>query len=230
MKVKKQVFRIITAAAVLFILALTLSVLLSAVCLHVQHYEIELRGLQSKVRLVLLSDLHCKSFGKDNARLLAKVEAQSPDAICLAGDMIDRNADAEDVQKFLDFVKALRKIAPVFFSPGNHELGYMASDELLLDRIEKSGAAVFNDSYADVIIAGQPLRIGGTMGHGFAFGRTEEEFAASPEYKFLKEFENTDLPKVCLFECRLSAGCMRRCRDGSRNTTAEASDWATICR
>lgn len=69
MKVKKQVFRIITAAAVLFILALTLSVLLSAVCLHVQHYEIELRGLQSKVRLVLLSDLHCKSFGKDNARL-----------------------------------------------------------------------------------------------------------------------------------------------------------------
>ena len=180
MKVKKQVFRIITAAAVLFILALTLSVLLSAVCLHVQHYEIELRGLQSKVRLVLLSDLHCKSFGKDNARLLAKVEAQSPDAICLAGDMIDRNADAEDVQKFLDFVKALRKIAPVFFSPGNHELGYMASDELLLDRIEKSGAAVFNDSYADVILAGQPLRIGGTMGHGFAFGRTEEEFAASP--------------------------------------------------
>ena len=152
MKVKKQVFRIITAAAVLFILALTLSVLLSAVCLHVQHYEIELRGLQSKVRLVLLSDLHCKSFGKDNARLLAKVEAQSPDAICLAGDMIDRNADAEDVQKFLDLVKALRKIAPVFFSPGNHELGYMASDELLLDRIEKSGAAVFNDSYADVIL------------------------------------------------------------------------------
>ena len=102
------------------------------------------------------------------------------------------------MQKFLDFVKALRKIAPVFFSPGNHELGYMASDELLLDRIEKSGAAVFNDSYADVILAGQPLRIGGTMGHGFAFGRTEEEFAASPEYKFLKEFENTDLPKVCL--------------------------------
>lgn len=190
--------QVLIGCIICFILALTLSVLLSAVCLHVQHYEIELRGIQSKVRLVLLSDLHCKSFGKDNARLLAKVEAQSPDAICLAGDMIDRNADAEDVQKFLDFVKALRKIAPVFFSPGNHELGYMASDELLLDRIEKSGAAVFNDSYADVILAGQPLRIGGTMGHGFAFGRTEEEFAASPEYKFLKEFENTDLPKVCL--------------------------------
>ena len=58
MKVKKQDLRIITAAAVLFILALTLSVLLSAVCLRTVHYEIELRGLQSKVRLVLLSDLH----------------------------------------------------------------------------------------------------------------------------------------------------------------------------
>lgn len=79
--------------------------------------------------------------GRTTRVWLAKVEAQSPDAICLAGDMIDRNAGAEDVQKFLDFVKALRKIGSrVFFSPGNHELGYMASDELLLDRIEKSGA------------------------------------------------------------------------------------------
>lgn len=137
MKVKKQVFRIITAAAVLFILALTLSVLLSAVCLHVQHYEIELRGLQSKVRLVLLSDLHCKSFGKDNARLLAKVEAQSPDAICLAGDMIDRNADAEDVQKFLVLLKHCVKSRRYSFHRAITNSEYMASDERFLDRMMK---------------------------------------------------------------------------------------------
>ena len=102
-------------------------------------------------------------------RLLQQSQEQSGDAPAQESndandDLIKmlENADDEDVQKFLDFVKALRKIAPVFFSPGNHELGYMASDELLLDRIEKSGAAVFNDSYADVILAGQPLRIGGT--------------------------------------------------------------------
>ncbi len=55
-----------------------------------------------------------------------------------------------------------------------------------------------NDSYADVTLAGQPLRIGGTMGYGFAFGRTEEEFTSSQEYVFLKAFENTELPKICL--------------------------------
>ena len=41
-------------------------------------------------------------------------------------------------------------------------------------------------------LAGQPLRIGGTMGYGFAFGRTEEEFTSSPEDLFLKAFENTE--------------------------------------
>ena len=47
-------------------------------------------------------------------------------------------------------------------------------------------------------LAGQPLRIGGTMGHALYFGRSEEEFSSSPEYQFLKAFEDTDVPKICL--------------------------------
>lgn len=81
---------------------------------------------------------------------------------------------------------------------GNHEQVYLKTDETLLDRIAQTGAVVVNDSYADVTLAGQPLRIGGTMGYGFAFGRTEEEFTSSQEYVFLKAFENTELPKICL--------------------------------
>ena len=112
--------------------------------------------------------------------------------------MIDRSADSADVQKLLRLIERLCEIAPVYFAPGNHELEYMQTDPALLTHIAEVGAVVVNDSYVDVTIAGQPLRIGGTMGHAFYFGRSEEEFSASPEYQFLKSFEKTDVQKICL--------------------------------
>ena len=74
----------------------------------------------------------------------------------------------------------------------------MERDGTLLQQIAQAGAVVVNDSFVDVTAAGQPLRIGGTMGHGFYFGRTQAEFEASPEYRFLTAFEDTDAPKICL--------------------------------
>lgn len=112
--------------------------------------------------------------------------------------MIDRSADSADVQELLRLIKRLHEIAPVYFAPGNHELEYMQTDTSLLTQVTEAGAVIVNDSYVDVAIAGQPLRIGGTMGHAFYFGRSEEEFSSSPEYQFLKAFEDTDVPKICL--------------------------------
>ena len=130
--------------------------------------------------------------------MIAKIQEQTPDAIFLDGDMIDRSADSADVQELLRLIKRLHEIAPVYFAPGNHELEYMQTDTSLLTQVTEAGAVIVNDSYVDVAIAGQPLRIGGTMGHAFYFGRSEEEFSSSPEYQFLKAFEDTDVPKICL--------------------------------
>ena len=157
-----------------------------------------MQNLGGPVRIALLSDLHGKSFGRDNSRLIAKIGEQTPDAIFLDGDMIDRSADSADVQELLRLIKRLHEIAPVYFAPGNHELEYMQTDTSLLTQVTEAGAVIVNDSYVDVAIAGQPLRIGGTMGHAFYFGRSEDEFSSSPEYQFLKAFEDTDVPKICL--------------------------------
>lgn len=74
-----------------------------------------LEDLESPLRLVLISDLHGKSFGKDNARLIAKIQEQTPDAIFLDGDMIDSRADSPDVQELLRLIESLCEIAPVYF-------------------------------------------------------------------------------------------------------------------
>ena len=183
---------------ILLSLSALLCILLSNTHIRVVSYSISLENITFPVRVVLLSDLHDKSFGRENSRLIAKVQEQSPDAIFLDGDMIDRSADSADVQNLLRLIERLCEIAPVYFAPGNHELEYMQTDPTLLTQAAKAGAAVVNDSYVDVTIADQPLRIGGTMGHAFYFGRSEEEFSASPEYQFLKSFEETDVPKICL--------------------------------
>lgn len=186
----------ILLAAVVVGVLISIGICTFAVCTVT--YTVALQNLSSPLRLVLLSDLHDKSFGRENSRLIAKVQEQSPDAIFLDGDMIDRSADSADVQKLLRLIERLCEIAPVYFAPGNHELEYMQTDAALLTHIAEVGAVVVNDSYVDVTIDDQPLRIGGTMGHAFYFGRSEEEFSASPEYQFLKSFEDTDVPKICL--------------------------------
>lgn len=112
--------------------------------------------------------------------------------------MIDRSADPTDVQELLRLIKRLHEIAPVYFAPGNHELEYMQTDTSLLTQVAEAGAVVVNDSYADVTLAGQPLRIGRHHGTRLFFGGAEEEFSSSPEYQFLKAFEDTDVPKICL--------------------------------
>ena len=196
MKRKKHLVKIVIAAAIC--LAAVLAVLIGNTCISTASYTVALQNLASPVRIVILSDLHRKSFGRDNSRLIAKIGEQAPDVIFLDGDMIDRSADQADVQELLRLIESLCEIAPVYFAPGNHELEYMQADASFLTRVSEAGTAVVNDSYADVTIAGQPLRIGGTMGHAFYFGRSEEEFSSSPEYRFLKAFEDTDVPKICL--------------------------------
>ena len=69
--------------------------------------------------VVLVSDLHNKRFGRDQARLVRAVRELQPDMIALTGDFIDRftkNLDA--VREFLEGVKDL---APLYWVDGNHE-------------------------------------------------------------------------------------------------------------
>ena len=171
MKRKKHLVKI--TAATVICLTVFLAVLFGNAHISAESYSVALQNLGGPVRIVLLSDLHGKSFGRDDSRLIAKIGEQTPDVIFLDGDMIDRSADSADVQELLRLIKRLHEIAPVYFAPGNHELEYMQTDTSLLTQVAEAGAVVVNDSYAEVTLAGQPLRIGGTMGHAFYFGRSE---------------------------------------------------------
>ena len=51
-------------------------------------YEISSDKITKPCKLVLLSDLHNKSYGKDHEKLIREIDAISPDVILTAGDML----------------------------------------------------------------------------------------------------------------------------------------------
>lgn len=86
----------------------------------IKRYELQDGRLTGDYHFVMLSDLHGKSFGKDNMRLLKAVEACRPDAVFIAGDMITAVPRA-DHSKAIQLIQDLSEKYPVYYGSGNHE-------------------------------------------------------------------------------------------------------------
>lgn len=76
--------------------------------------------VDSTVRVIQLSDLHRASYGKDNEKLLQRIEALKPDIIICTGDMVDSVEDDADFTVAL--AGKLAQIAPSYYVYGNKEV------------------------------------------------------------------------------------------------------------
>lgn len=77
------------------------------------------------VKLAVLSDLHGYRFGKEQEKLLEKLQSINPDYIMLAGDMLTADVwtgiKKKTIYHNLAFLKQLAEKFPVYYAPGNHE-------------------------------------------------------------------------------------------------------------
>lgn len=73
----------------------------------------------SGFRIVQLSDLHNRVFGRNNGKLMEKIEACNPDIIIITGDLVDSYHPEPEVS--LAFAEECTKLAPIFYVSGNHE-------------------------------------------------------------------------------------------------------------
>lgn len=96
-------------------------------------------------RIVLLSDLHGKSFGKNNAHLICKVVEQKPDLIVMAGDMLDKHQT--EFGSFFSLIDALLPVCPIVFGYGNHEIRLNKETLSFIEtELNKRGVMSCNDS------------------------------------------------------------------------------------
>ncbi len=90
-------------------------------CLQITRYEMK-ADMERPLKLVHLSDLHGKKFGKSQQKLIGGVMSCGPDLIAVTGDMVNgRNADQRELEETAQLLSALNDYAPVLYVAGNHE-------------------------------------------------------------------------------------------------------------
>ncbi len=90
-----------------------------------------------------LSDIHGRCFGKDNERLLKRVEKAEPDIIVITGDLADEKTEMQVIDSLLE---ALTEIADTYYVSGNHEWGVGCIDELK-ELFDKHGVTYLANDY-----------------------------------------------------------------------------------
>lgn len=93
-------------------------------------------------KIVHISDLHNKSFGKNQEALIKKIKNSYPDIIVVTGDLIDRRK--YDLDRAMVFINGAIEIAPVYYVSGNHE-AWSGEYENIQQRLESSGVEILDD-------------------------------------------------------------------------------------
>lgn len=116
--------------------------------LSVSKYEIFIDKIPNEFndyKIVQISDLHSKEFGKENIKLLRKIDELSPDIIVMTGDIIDKRDDKFDIA--IDFLKKLCSKYQVIYTIGNHEIeiGYKKLKKYK-EELKEIGVTILEDS------------------------------------------------------------------------------------
>ena len=187
-----QMIGVFAAAAVLL-----WCFLVSKYALEVTNYTLTTPKLTAPIRIVHLTDLHNSEFGEGNARLAEMVKKQRPDLILLTGDML--NGDDPETGIAESLIRKLADIAPVYAAQGNHE---KANRKVYGTNIaacyEQAGAVWLEQTYEDITVNGQMIRLGGIMGYCLSEKYLKTGEARHHEIRYLKALQDTDLFSILL--------------------------------
>lgn len=118
-------------------------------------------------RIVFLSDLHNRSYGKKNDRLYDAIRRQKPDVIFIGGDMLV-GKNGCDYRTAAELIGSLPKLCPVYYANGNHEQRMKEDSQTFGKAYEryksellKTGVCFLENESAVISCKGIPVRVTG---------------------------------------------------------------------
>ena len=105
--------------------------------------------LKRPFRLVLISDVHLGAVGSEERlpELIERINAEEPDLVCIAGDLIDNSYEAiRDLERAAGLLGSIKSRCGVYACLGNHDAG-----ESVLDMqrfMAQAGIHVLREEYA----------------------------------------------------------------------------------
>lgn len=143
----------------------------------VREYAVRAPKILRPVRIVFIADLHEKSYGSDNDKLIGRIRELDPDMILIGGDLVvsaniyGHYKKIQEAGKKLDekdfswmpvsasFVRRIAGICPVWFVKGNHELrlGYYEElseyDKMFRRVLEEAGVRLIGNGSKDIFLS-----------------------------------------------------------------------------
>lgn len=115
-------------------------------------------------KILQLSDLHSKTFGRGNGWLIDKIDQIRPDIIVASGDMM--NSKNDDGHVFERLAAVLVKKYPVYFIPGNHERGSLHDNNRyvypeLKEKLSQMGVHILEDAMLEITRTADSIRLYG---------------------------------------------------------------------
>jgi len=118
----------------------------------------------NELTIAHISDLHNKSFGKNQKYLLDKLSSTEPDLIVITGDLIDRRR--YNLGQALTFIEGAMEIAPVYYVSGNHE-AWLGKYEDIHSGLIDLGVVVLDDTKVGLVKGNSVLEILGLSDPNF---------------------------------------------------------------
>lgn len=109
-------------------------------------------------KILHISDLHNKNFGKKQEKLIKEIVEISPDLIVITGDLIDRRRYNEEIS--LQLIQGIVDIAPIYLVSGNHEW-WSGKWNSLRPKLEQYGVKVLGNSRYTIEKDGESILIFG---------------------------------------------------------------------
>lgn len=165
-----------------------LCIIIESKIIKVRYENISVDNNFDNLRILHISDIHRKTFGKCNSKIVEKAKKISPDIIVITGDLISRSMnDYHDTGVFL---KNLRKISPVYLSLGNHELDLPFNlRNKLFKTINKSGVRILKNETIKIKKNNYTAYISGITLDIECYKNTDKK----RKYKNLKQYTKKDL-------------------------------------
>jgi len=98
-------------------------------------------------KILQISDLHNKTFGKDNKKLIKLIDDENPDVVVVTGDIY--YSYTGKIENSLKFLEDISKKYTVYFVSGNHE--YRDKDWKIHKKIIESFGVRILDNKVDII-------------------------------------------------------------------------------
>ncbi|SEQ02406.1 hypothetical protein SAMN02910289_01121 [Lachnospiraceae bacterium RM5] len=156
-KNNKKIMYVKAFVFIMLIIYISFGLISSAKCLKLTKYDYISDKVPSDFdgyKIIQISDLHHKNFGKDQSELISMINNQNPDLILLTGDIVDGNHT--DMTPVVNLLKGIYKTAPIYFVSGNHELAPQGKDNYakLETLFVEYGVVDLDDSF-DIISKGE---------------------------------------------------------------------------